>query len=299
MKKYFGIIICAVFALTAVTFVSCNGQNAGKPNLKNSVDSVSYIMGVTEAQRQGLPDQAFTQLGIKGHEDDFVRGFSEGLKIAEDDMKAQARFYGLQFGFNIANRMLPQVNNMVFAGEPDNSIDVDQLKAGMIDVIMKSDIPADFNEANLNALIEQIKEDAQKRAKESNAKYLEDNKSKEGVVALPSGLQYKVLVEGTGQKPGAYDTVKVHYHGTTINGKVFDSSVDRGEPIEFPLNQVIRGWTEGLQLMPVGSKYILYIPYDLAYGENGNQSIAPYATLIFEVELLDVTPAPVSPEDAE
>ena len=101
-------------------------------------------------------------------------------------------------------------------------------------------------------------------------------------------MQYKVLTEGNGPKPTAENTVKVNYHGTLLNGTVFDSSFDRGEPIEFPLNQVIRGWTEGLQYMSTGSTYELYIPYDLAYGASGNQGIEPYSTLIFKVELLEV-----------
>ena len=108
------------------------------------------------------------------------------------------------------------------------------------------------------------------------------------VKVTASGLQYKVIKEGTGIKPSVTDKVKVHYRGTLLDGTVFDSSYDRGQPIEFDLNKVIKGWTEGLQLMTIGSKYILYIPYDLAYGARGNGSIKPYSTLIFEVELLDV-----------
>lgn len=118
--------------------------------------------------------------------------------------------------------------------------------------------------------------------------FLAENKQKEGVVTLESGLQYKVLEEGKGPQPGPSDTVQVHYTGTLISGDVFDSSVDRGEPVSFPVNGVIAGWTEALQLMPVGSKWQLYIPADLAYGPNGNRSIGPNETLLFEVELLDI-----------
>lgn len=126
-------------------------------------------------------------------------------------------------------------------------------------------------------------------AGEEGKKFLEENAKKEGVSVTPSGLQYKVITEGSGAKPKATDSVVVHYRGTTIDGKEFDSSYKRGEPISFPLGGVIAGWTEGLQLMPIGSKYELYIPYNLAYGERGAGGvIAPYATLIFEVELLDV-----------
>ena len=119
--------------------------------------------------------------------------------------------------------------------------------------------------------------------------FLAENGKRPEVTTTASGLQYEVIEMGDGAKPTASSTVKVHYRGTLLDGTVFDSSYDRGEPISFPLNGVIRGWTEGLQLMPVGSKFKFYIPYDLAYGERGaGQVIGPYETLIFEVELLNI-----------
>ena len=128
-----------------------------------------------------------------------------------------------------------------------------------------------------------------KVAKAEGEKYLAENAKKEGVTVLPSGLQYMVLKEGNGNKPKATDTVKCHYEGFLIDGTVFDSSVERGEPAEFALNQVIAGWTEGLQLMQEGAKYRFFIPYNLAYGEQGaGQAIPPYAALIFDVELIKV-----------
>ncbi len=128
-----------------------------------------------------------------------------------------------------------------------------------------------------------------KVAKEEGEKYLAENSAKEGVVTLPSGLQYKVLKEGNGRKPKATDKVKCHYEGFLIDGTVFDSSVQRGEPAVFPLNGVIAGWTEGLQLMQEGAKYRFFIPYTLAYGPSGaGQSIPPFAALIFDVELIEV-----------
>ena len=128
-----------------------------------------------------------------------------------------------------------------------------------------------------------------KVAKAEGEKYLAENAKKEGVTVLPSGLQYMVLKEGNGNKPKATDTVKCHYEGFLIDGTVFDSSVERGEPAEFALNQVIAGWTEGLQLMQEGAKYRFFIPYVLGYGEGGaGASIPPFATLIFDVELLEV-----------
>lgn len=128
-----------------------------------------------------------------------------------------------------------------------------------------------------------------KVAKAEGEKYLAENAKKEGVVTLPSGLQYMVLKEGNGKKPKATDQVKCHYEGFLIDGTVFDSSIQRGEPAVFPLNQVIAGWTEGLQLMQEGAKYRFFIPYILGYGEGGaGASIPPYAALIFDVELLKV-----------
>lgn len=128
-----------------------------------------------------------------------------------------------------------------------------------------------------------------KVAKAEGEKYLAENAKKEGVVTLPSGLQYMVLKEGNGKKPKATDQVKCHYEGFLIDGTVFDSSIQRGEPAVFPLNQVIAGWTEGLQLMQEGAKYRFFIPYILGYGEGGaGSSIPPYAALIFDVELLEV-----------
>ena len=126
-------------------------------------------------------------------------------------------------------------------------------------------------------------------AKRAGEEYLEKNAARSGVTVLPSGLQYEVLREGTGRKPKATDSVKCHYEGTLVDGTVFDSSRRRGEPAVFPLNGVIRGWTEGLQLMQEGAVYRFFIPYNLAYGENGaGASIPPYAALVFEVELIEV-----------
>ncbi len=131
--------------------------------------------------------------------------------------------------------------------------------------------------------------EAGKTHKEAGEKYLAENAKKDGVITLPSGLQYQVLKEGNGKKPTAKDTVMCHYEGFLIDGTVFDSSVQRGEPATFPLQQVIAGWTEGLQLMQEGAKYRFFIPYRLAYGKGGaGNSIPPFAALIFDVELIQV-----------
>ncbi len=137
--------------------------------------------------------------------------------------------------------------------------------------------------------IAKLQEKQHEGNKSEGEKFLADNAKKPGIKTTASGLQYEVLTMGTGAKPAITDKVKTHYHGTLINGKVFDSSVQRGEPISFPLNGVIKGWTEALQLMPVGSKFRLFIPYELAYGERGaGGDIKPFSALIFEVELLAI-----------
>ncbi|MDR2954455.1 MAG: FKBP-type peptidyl-prolyl cis-trans isomerase [Prevotella sp.] len=132
-----------------------------------------------------------------------------------------------------------------------------------------------------------IKEQSKEQV-EAGEKFLAENKTKEGVVTLPSGLQYKVIKEGNGDKPKATDMVTVHYHGTLIDGSVFDSSVERKDPAKFNVSGVIKGWTEALQLMPVGSKWQLYVPADLAYGAQDMGKIKPFSTLIFDVELISI-----------
>ncbi len=154
-------------------------------------------------------------------------------------------------------------------------------------------IQGDEAEKILNEYFRKIQEAKFLSVKEEGAKFLEQNQSKEGVVTLPSGLQYKIVKEGKGPKPLATDFVKTHYHGTTMDGKVFDSSVDRKEPVVFPVNGVIPGWSEALQLMPVGSKWQLFVPANLAYGERGaGPNIPPFATLIFDVELISIEKDP-------
>ncbi|MYM62152.1 FKBP-type peptidyl-prolyl cis-trans isomerase [Pseudomaricurvus sp. HS19] len=180
------------------------------------------------------------------------------------------------------------------ATAPFQGFDHDAAMAGFADGLKAAglQVPAEeINEA-FREIQARLKEQEEKRAEEMSAEgqaFLADNAKKDGVTVTASGLQYEILVEGSGDKPTASSTVRTHYHGTLIDGTVFDSSVQRGQPAEFPVNGVIAGWTEALQMMPVGSKWKLTIPYNLAYGERGaGGSIAPYATLVFEVELLDI-----------
>lgn len=161
-----------------------------------------------------------------------------------------------------------------------------------IDAILKGTAPeVPFNEVGpvLNKFFTELQEKQAQVQIEGGKAFLAANGERKEVVTLPSGLQYEIMTAGNGPKPKATDSVKCHYHGTLIDGTVFDSSVRRGEPAVFPVNGVIQGWVEALQLMPVGSKWKLFIPYNLGYGARGaGESIPPYATLIFEVELLSI-----------
>ncbi len=143
-------------------------------------------------------------------------------------------------------------------------------------------------EAYIQQVMAQKQEAKSELDKKAGVDFLAANKSKDGIQTTPSGLQYKVLTPGTGAKPKATDMVTVHYHGTLVDGTVFDSSVDRGEPATFGLSQVIPGWTEGLQLMNMGGKYQFFIPQELGYGARGQGKIKPYSTLIFDVELINI-----------
>ncbi len=150
-----------------------------------------------------------------------------------------------------------------------------------------------LNEEQMNSSItnylQKMKSEKASGNKQAGQTFLAANKTKQGIVTLPSGLQYQVVKEGTGPKPTLADTVKCHYHGTLIDGTIFDSSVDRGQPIEFPVSGVIKGWTEALQLMPSGSKWKLFIPSDLGYGDNqAGAKIGPGSTLVFDVELIEI-----------
>lgn len=172
-----------------------------------------------------------------------------------------------------------------------NGIVTEDFAAAMKDVLTGAQLQIDETEAQamVQEYLQKKGEERLKNVKAEGEAFLADNAKKEGIVTLPSGLQYQVLQEGNGKSPKATDQVKCHYEGTLINGKVFDSSYHRGEPATFPLNGVIAGWTEGLQLMKEGAKYRFFIPFNLAYGTRGaGQDIPPYATLIFDVELIEV-----------
>ncbi len=176
-------------------------------------------------------------------------------------------------------------------GSGVKKLNYQDLAIGIQDVLEAKQPKITYQEAQqvLNRFFSDLEQEVAKVEKERGQKFLAENAKREGVKTTPSGLQYEVLEGTIGQKPSATDRVRVHYEGTLIDGTVFDSSYKRGEPITFALNQVIAGWTEGLQLMSIGSKYKLFIPYQLGYGEHGAGSqIPPYSTLIFTVELLGI-----------
>jgi FKBP-type peptidyl-prolyl cis-trans isomerase FklB len=170
-------------------------------------------------------------------------------------------------------------------------IDITTLNKAISDVLSNQNLQ--IEEANANKILNDYFQNLQERKHSKNIeegqKFLKENAAKEGVITLPSGLQYKILKEGNGPKPKATDKVTTHYHGTLINGTVFDSSVERGQPATFPVNGVIAGWVEALQLMSTGSKWQLYVPSNLAYGTRGaSEQIGPNTTLIFDVELISI-----------
>lgn len=172
-----------------------------------------------------------------------------------------------------------------------NNLNAADFAAAVSDVLTNQTAKLDDAEAQqlVNNFLQKQQEAAGKAVREDGERFLAENAKKEGVTVLPSGLQYTVIKEGTGANPVATDRVKCHYEGTLPNGTVFDSSYKRGEPAVFPLNGVIAGWTEGVQLMKEGAKYRFFIPYHLAYGERGaGQAILPYAALVFDVELLEI-----------
>lgn len=180
------------------------------------------------------------------------------------------------------------------ASNPFEGIDVAAVAAGLTDAL--SGTPSAVEEALMREAFDEINKQMQAKAAEKSKTlaadgeaFLAENAKRDDITVTASGLQYEILTAGDGDKPSASSTVRTHYHGTLIDGTVFDSSVERGEPAEFPVNGVISGWTEALQMMGIGAKWRLYLPYQLAYGERGaGGAIGPYAALIFDVELLAI-----------
>ena len=254
--------------------------------LTTSSDSLSYATGF--AVTNGLMPYVQQQLGVDtAYMADFIQGFNEAV-AGMNDKRQKARMAGLQIAEQVTNRMLANVQREL-TDAPD-SIVTSLFYRGFTDVLTND--TTIFTMASAEKL-QQEKMQVNKKAKAKKLRkagrdFLAENGKKPGIITTPSGLQYEVLKQGDGAVPQTTDKVKVHYEGRLIDGTVFDSSIKRGEPAVFGLNQVIKGWTEGLSLMPVGSKWRLYIPQELGYGDRQAGQIPPYSALIFDVELLGI-----------
>ncbi len=258
-----------------------------------SSDSLSYAAGMNATR--GLEEYLSSQLGVSKEQlPNFLNGLKEGISKRKE-ISFSAYTAGLQIAAQVERSMLPNIQKQ-FKGTSVN-IDEDLFFKGFVDALkqdtrfMKPEAAQTYFAKKQQQLIEQRNE----AVKVAGEKFLAANKKKPGVVTLPSGLQYKILVKGNGAKPGKDDQVKVVYEGRTIDGKVFDSTARHGtESDTFGVGRLIKGWTEALLLMPVGSKWEIYIPQELAYGARGaGNDIAPYSPLIFTLELQGIVPTAV------
>ena len=289
MKKFTFAAIALIAALAA-SFSSCG--NSPKANLKNDIDTVSYTIGMS--QTQGLKEYLVNQLGVDTtYMDAFIKGLNEGAK-AGDDKKTAAYYAGIQIGQQISNQMIKGLNRELFGEDSTKTVSMKNFLAGFIagttgkNQIMTIEQANEIAQAKVQAIKAREAEKQYGDNKAAGEKFLAENAKKEGVKVLPSGVQYKVIKEGSGEIPADSSTVVVNYEGKTIDGKVFDSSYDRKEPVTFPANRVIKGWTEALVHMPVGSIWEVYIPQELAYGERSTGQFEPFSALIFKIELISI-----------
>ena len=258
--------------------------------LNNSSDSLSYAAGV--ALTNGLVSYLLQQKMDTTMMSDFVRGLREGIRSVGDP-KQKAYMVGLDIARQVNERMLPGISEE-FKDSPDSIIS-DLLCRGFIDAIEGDSTVFTYDAADKFFTEKRALDKIAKENKlygpnrEAGEQFLKENAKKDSVIVLPSGLQYKVLVKGNGEVPLEDQKVQVNYEGRLIDGTVFDSSARHGDkPTEFKPNQVIKGWSEALTMMPVGSKWQLFIPYYLAYGNRSAGVIKPYSTLIFDVELVGI-----------
>ena len=275
MKK-----ITTLAAIAAVAgLASCTAQ-APKANLKTELDSLSYSIGM--AQTQGLKGYLVGRMDV------------DTAYLAEFIKKETAYMAGLQIGQQISNQMMKGINHELFGNDSVKTISKENFLAGFIagtlekGGLMTMEQAQTYTQTAMEAIKAKAMEEKYADNKAAGEKFLAENKTKEGVKTTPSGLQYKIITEGKGAIPADTCKVKVNYKGTLIDGTEFDSSYKRKEPTTFRANQVIKGWTEALTMMPVGSKWELYIPQELAYGSRDQGQIKPFSTLIFEVELLSI-----------
>ncbi|MEA4975310.1 MAG: FKBP-type peptidyl-prolyl cis-trans isomerase [Paludibacter sp.] len=279
-------IILTLVALLALVVTSCSDYKEKSVKLESDLDSLNYAFGYVNGKilKDYHLSKDSTGNGIKS----LMKGIKDGLNQKETvDSLKQA----VDLGSMIGNQLK---TNTDFYGDSTLTMDYNLLRQGMIngvsgsDAGMTADEARDYFNGTMEALQAKKMEAQYNDNKVAGQSFLAENAKKEGVITTASGLQYEVIKKGNGPLPKDTDKVKVHYHGTLVDGTVFDSSVDRGQPAEFGVTQVIKGWVEGLQLMPVGSKYKFYIPQELAYGSQSQGQIKPFSTLIFEVELLEI-----------
>ncbi|MCC8186592.1 MAG: FKBP-type peptidyl-prolyl cis-trans isomerase [Bacteroides sp.] len=286
MKKVTFFMAAAVVA----TLFSCTAQSP-KANLKTELDTLTYAIGL--AQTNGLKPYLIRQLGMDTtYIDEFIKGLNEGTRKTSDKEKAYVA--GLQIGQQISNQIIPNINREIFGEDSTKTIDRDNFMAAFITGTLEKPgiMTVEMAQAYAQTKMEEVKtkelENQYGENKAAGERFLAENKEKEGVITTESGLQYKILTQGKGEVPESTSRVKVNYRGTLIDGTEFDSSYDRNEPTTFRANAVIAGWTEALTLMPVGSKWELYIPQELAYGSRKTAKIDPFSALIFEVELVEI-----------
>ena len=286
MKKI--LMMAAVVAATAMTMVSCDGGN--NASLKDGVDSLAYTLGV--AQSEGLKQYMTMQLGIdSAYVDEFIKGMKEGA-VNETDPKKEAYLKGLEVGKQV-QQMSKGLSQEVYAGDSTKSVNVKNIIAGLVAGLKGSEeMTAEEAFNKFNEQLEPIrKANTEKQYADNKAageKYLAENKKKDGVKVTKSGLQYKVLVEGTGALPTDTTKVQVNYEGKLIDGTVFDSSYERNQPftVDMAAPHVIEGWVEALKMMPAGSKWEVTIPQELGYGDQNQGMIKPFSTLVFTIEVL-------------
>ena len=288
MKK---LMFVAAMAISAAIFTGC-GNSTPKANLKSDVDTLSYVFGM--ARTQGLKEY-LSQTGVDTtYMADFIKGLNEGANSGDDKKKA-AYYAGIQIGQQIANQWVSGMNRELFGDDSTKTISLKNLMAGFVSGIKANGLmTVDSAQILAQSMMQTIKAKELEKTyggnKEAGEKFLAANKTKEGVKTLESGVQYKVIKEGNGPIPADTSLVKVHYEGKTVDGKVFDSSYERGEPINLRCNQTIKGWTDAMVHMPAGSIWEVYIPQELAYGEREQNEIKPFSALIFKIELLEVNP---------
>ena len=288
MKKFTYAAIALIAALAA-SFTSCG--NSPKANLKNDIDTVSYTIGMV--QTQGLKEYLVNQLGVDTtYMDAFIKGLNEGAN-AGDNKKTAAYYAGIQIGQQISNQMVKGLNHELFGEDSTKTISMKNFLAGFVagttgkNQLMTVEQASELAQTKMQAIKAREAEKQFGDNKAAGEKFLAANAKKEGVKVLPSGVQYKVIKEGSGEIPADSSTVVVNYEGKTIDGEVFDTSYGK-DPVTFPANRVIKGWTEALVHMPVGSIWEVYIPQELAYGERSTGKLKPFSALIFKIELLSI-----------